>query len=107
MTIEFTHNDRPTVGIEMELHVVDRITGDLVSAANELLAELGSTHPGGEHPKAKHELFQSTVEIITGAGLPTFTYASRRLVRYAIIRRARSASMHCERRRWNWVGANP
>ena len=46
-------------------------------------------------------------EIITGADLPTFIYASRRLVRYAIIRRARSASMHCERRRWNWAGANP
>jgi carboxylate-amine ligase len=27
---------------------------------------MGATHPGGEHPKAKHELFQSTVEIITG-----------------------------------------
>lgn len=66
MTIDFTHNERPTVGIEMELHVVDRSTGELVSAANELLAELGSAHPAGEHPKAKHELFQSTIEIITG-----------------------------------------
>ena len=25
----------------------------------------------------------------------------------ATIRRARSASMHCERRHWNWAGANP
>jgi carboxylate-amine ligase len=66
MTIEFTHNERPTVGIEMELHVVDRATGELVSAANELLDELGIDHPGGQHPKAKHELFQSTIEIITG-----------------------------------------
>ena len=46
-------------------------------------------------------------ENITGANRPTFTYASRRLARYATIRRARSASMHCERRRWNWAGANP
>jgi len=66
MTIEFTHNPRPTVGIEMELHVVDRETGELVAAATQLLEELGASHPGGEHPKAKHELFQSTVEIITG-----------------------------------------
>jgi carboxylate-amine ligase len=66
MTIEFTHNERPTVGIEMELHVVDRATGELVSAANELFDELGIDHPGGQHPKAKHELFQSTIEIITG-----------------------------------------
>ncbi len=66
MTIRFTHNERPTVGVEMELNVVDPASGALVSAANELLADLGAGHPGGEHPKAKHELFQSTIEVITG-----------------------------------------
>jgi carboxylate-amine ligase len=66
MAIRFTHNPRPTVGVELELHIVDEETGDLVSVANEMLDELGAEHPGGEHPKAKHELFQSTVEIITG-----------------------------------------
>ena len=64
--IDFTHNPRPTIGVEVELHLVDARTGNLVSASNELLAELGAPHPEGEHPKAKHELFQSTVEIITG-----------------------------------------
>nr|MBA3303897.1 glutamate--cysteine ligase [Acidimicrobiia bacterium] len=33
---------------------------------SEVLAVLGEDHPGGEHPKAKHELLESTVEIITG-----------------------------------------
>ncbi len=66
MTIDFTPNARPTIGVEMELHLVDAVTGELVSASNEILAEMGADHPGGEHPKAKHELFQSTVEIITG-----------------------------------------
>ena len=66
MTIHFTHNQRSTIGVEMELHLVDADTGELVSASNEILAEMGAGHPGGEHPKAKHELFQSTVEIITG-----------------------------------------
>ena len=66
MTIEFTPNDRPTIGVEVELHIIDAESGDLVSASNELLAEMGEGHPGGEHPKAKHELFQSTIEIITG-----------------------------------------
>lgn len=66
MTINFTPNTRPTVGVEMELHLVDAATGELVSASEELLAEMGADHPDGEHPKAKHELFQSTVEIITG-----------------------------------------
>ena len=66
MTIDFARNDRPTMGVEMELHLVDATTGDLVSVANEVLDELGAGHPDGAHPKAKHELFQSTVEIITG-----------------------------------------
>jgi len=66
MTIDFTRNDRPTIGVELELHLVDAVSGDLVSAANEVLAEMAVGHEGGEHPKAKHELFQSTVEIITG-----------------------------------------
>ncbi len=65
MTIDFAHNARPTIGVEMELHLVDSDTGDLVSIANEVLDELGERHPDGEHPRAKHELFQSTVEIIT------------------------------------------
>ncbi len=66
MPINFTSNDRPTIGVELELHLVDAETGELVSAANELLDLMGRGHPGGEHPTAKHELFQSTVEIITG-----------------------------------------
>jgi carboxylate-amine ligase len=66
VTINFTPNARPTIGVEMELHLVDKTTSQLASASNEILAEMGATHPGGEHPKAKHELFQSTVEIITG-----------------------------------------
>jgi carboxylate-amine ligase len=66
MTIRFTRNEQPTVGVELELHLVDVESGDLVSVANEVLAELGAPYEGGEHPKAKHELFQSTVEIITG-----------------------------------------
>jgi carboxylate-amine ligase len=66
MAIDFTHNRRATIGVELELHLVDAVTGDLVSASNEILAEMGVGHDGGHHPKAKHELFQSTVEIITG-----------------------------------------
>ncbi len=65
MPIKFTANERPTIGVELELHLVDAETGDLVSASNELLALMGEAHPDGEHPYAKHELFQSTVEIIT------------------------------------------
>jgi carboxylate-amine ligase len=66
MTIEFARNARPTMGVEMELHLVDPATGELVSISDTVLKEMGRSHPGGEHPKAKHELFQSTVEVITG-----------------------------------------
>lgn len=66
MGIEFTRNERSTVGVELELHVIDLETRNLVPVANEILAEIGAPHPGGEHPKAKHELFQSTIEVITG-----------------------------------------
>lgn len=66
MKIAFTHNPRPTIGVELELHLVDAVTGDLVSASNEVLGEMSRRFPDNEHPKAKHELFQSTVELITG-----------------------------------------
>ncbi len=66
MHIDFKGSLRPTLGVEVELELVDRETGDLVSRASEILDELGADHPGGEHPKAKHELFECTIEMITG-----------------------------------------
>jgi carboxylate-amine ligase len=64
--IEFNGSPAPTLGVEVELELVDRETGELVSAAADILAELGQAHPDGGHPKAKPELFQCTIEIITG-----------------------------------------
>lgn len=66
MHIEFNGSPRPTLGVEVELELVDRETGGLTSAATDILTELGEGHPGGEHPKAKHELFECTIEMITG-----------------------------------------
>ncbi len=66
MHIEFNASERASLGIEMELEIVNLATRELASAAGELLDIMGGDHPGGEHPKAKHELFESTVEIITG-----------------------------------------
>ncbi len=67
MRIPFNSSPRTSLGIEWELQLVDPATRQLASAASELLAELA----GGEdeHPKAKHELFESTVEIITGVSM--------------------------------------
>lgn len=66
MEIDFNSSPGPSLGIEVELEVVDRETGELASAATDILAELGQGHPDDEHPKAKHELFECTIEIITG-----------------------------------------
>ncbi len=65
MHIDFTTNATPSLGIELELHLVDAETNDLVNAAPDILDQLAAPYSGDEHPKAKRELFQSTIEIIT------------------------------------------
>jgi gamma-glutamyl:cysteine ligase YbdK (ATP-grasp superfamily) len=64
--IDFRSSERSSLGVEVELEIVDQATGELHSAASEVLPVLGRDHPNGEHPKAKHELLECTVEIITG-----------------------------------------
>ena len=66
MSIEFHSSERSTLGIEVELQIVDRDSRQLRSGASEVLAAMGDGHLGGNHPKAKHELMESTLEIITG-----------------------------------------
>jgi carboxylate-amine ligase len=67
MEIAFKASGGPSLGVEVELQVVDRDTRELASIATELLSELAAAGGhDGEHPKAKHELFECTVEIITG-----------------------------------------
>jgi carboxylate-amine ligase len=63
--IPFHSSERASLGVEWELQLVDRETRELSSGAVEILEEI---RPEGadEHPKAKHELLQSTIEIITG-----------------------------------------
>ena len=64
MAIAFEGSDGPTLGIEMELEVVDRGTRELAPAAAEIISTLSGAE--GEHPKVKHELLDSTIEVITG-----------------------------------------
>ncbi|MGH2731045.1 MAG: glutamate--cysteine ligase [Actinomycetota bacterium] len=60
MTIVFKGSERPTLGVEIEVQVVDE-AGALVTdtAATKILAELGGA------PGYKHELLECTVEVIT------------------------------------------
>jgi YbdK family carboxylate-amine ligase len=64
--IEFASSDHASLGVEWELQVVDPATRELVGAAGDLLEDLKKARGGEEHPKAKHELFQSIVEVLTG-----------------------------------------
>ncbi|MBV8235338.1 MAG: glutamate--cysteine ligase, partial [Acidimicrobiia bacterium] len=66
MQIDFHSSERSSLGIEMELEIVDTGTRELHSGATEILSEAGRGYPDGVHPKAKHELLESTIEIITG-----------------------------------------
>jgi carboxylate-amine ligase len=65
MEIEFTPSRRSTVGVEWELALVDRRSGQLSSVAEQILEQV---RPEGrpEHPKIKQELLLNTIEIITG-----------------------------------------
>jgi carboxylate-amine ligase len=66
VNIQFNASERSSLGVEVELEIIDRQSRELASAASSVLEELGAGHPGGDHPKAKHELFECTIEIITG-----------------------------------------
>ncbi|MDQ6856295.1 MAG: glutamate--cysteine ligase [Candidatus Dormibacteraeota bacterium] len=66
MPIHFASSAGPSLGVEMELAIIDPQSRELVKGAHELLIEMGEGHPDGVHPKAKPELLQSTIEIITG-----------------------------------------
>ena len=63
MHIPYQSSPTSSLGVEWELQLVDRETRQLSSGAAEILAILGG---GGEHPTAKKELLQSTIEVITG-----------------------------------------
>jgi carboxylate-amine ligase len=63
--IDFHSSERTSLGVEWELELVDLDTRELTGASDAILAAV-SEHGDGEHPKAKHELFQACVEIITG-----------------------------------------
>jgi carboxylate-amine ligase len=63
--IPFTPSTRASLGVEWELELVDIDTRQLRSGATEILTAI-RPEGAGEHPKAKHELLESTVEVITG-----------------------------------------
>jgi carboxylate-amine ligase len=69
MRIDFSASERSSLGVEWELELVDLETRQLSAASTGILAELVDAEPAvdaTEHPKAKRELLQSCIEVITG-----------------------------------------
>lgn len=66
MPIPWNPSCGPTLGVEWEVLLVDPGTRLLRQEADRVLAGLDGLSIGGEHPKLKHELMQSTVEVVTG-----------------------------------------
>jgi carboxylate-amine ligase len=64
--VPFRPSERSSLGVEVELALVDVETGGLVGAAPGILAELAARNEGIEHPRIKAELYQCTLEVITG-----------------------------------------
>ncbi|PJJ63624.1 glutamate--cysteine ligase [Compostimonas suwonensis] len=64
MEIEFAQSERSTVGIEWEIALVDRASGDLVSVADEVLDALADDD-GTRHPRITNELLLNTVELVS------------------------------------------
>ena len=60
--LEFTRNDRPTLGVELELQLIDAESMALKNCIDDVLAAL----PENAKETAKHELMQSYLEINTG-----------------------------------------
>ncbi|HWD61114.1 MAG TPA: glutamate--cysteine ligase [Humibacter sp.] len=64
MRIDFATSERSTVGIEWEIALVDRDTGDLVQIADDVLKSAGPGD-GSEHPQITHELLLNTIELVS------------------------------------------
>lgn len=69
--IPFSHSEQSSLGVEWEVALADRESGDLVSAAEELLTALGTAHPEfiepeGLAPQITREFLANTLEAVTG-----------------------------------------
>ena len=66
MAISWNSSRGPTLGVEWEVQLIDAQSKLLRQDAVEVVAGLPSLDGNGEHPNIRHELMQSTVEIVTG-----------------------------------------
>ncbi|MBE1533638.1 glutamate--cysteine ligase [Actinomadura algeriensis] len=65
MAIDFNASNGTTLGIEWELQLVDAETRHLRQDARGVLAALPALAGGGDNGRVRHELMESTVEVVT------------------------------------------
>ena len=68
--IEFSGSPTPTLGVEWEFALTDKVSGDLSNSAAELFAEVGRRVPD-RAGKVHKELLRNTVELVTGVSTTT------------------------------------
>ena len=66
MAISWNSSRGPTLGVEWEVQLVDAQSRMLRQDAREVVAGLPGLDANGDHPNIRHELMQSTVEVVTG-----------------------------------------
>ncbi len=64
-SIPFVGSPRPTLGVEWELGLVDRATGDLSNAAGDVLARIDAL-AGPDGHRITKEFLRNTIELVTG-----------------------------------------
>ena len=64
MHLPFAHSERSSVGIEWELALVDKDSGDLRQIAQTVLDAVEPAG-GGQHPNIRQELLLNTVEVVS------------------------------------------
>lgn len=68
MGLPFATSEQSTLGLEWELALVDRQTGDLRSVAERILKQMraeAGLGPDDDHPNVKQELLLNTIELVT------------------------------------------
>ncbi|WP_280506263.1 glutamate--cysteine ligase [Nocardia farcinica] len=64
--IEFGGSPRPTIGIEWEIALVDKVTRDLSNTAAAVFDAVGEPKAWDGTPQVSKELLRNTVELVTG-----------------------------------------
>ncbi|MFC3963335.1 glutamate--cysteine ligase [Nocardia jiangsuensis] len=64
--VEFHGSPRPTIGIEWEIALVDKVTRDLSNTAAAVFDEVGEVRAHDGTPQLSKELLRNTVELVTG-----------------------------------------